>query len=119
MKEERVFWTIKEVASYLNIKPSTLYSWSREGGIPHYRMGRILRFRREDIDAWVEGHRKEAKGQEKKAEAILRGVSGRGEDIDHLVKKTIAQVKGNLYTSSHRETRPIKGLGKEVEDGIV
>ncbi|NLW36664.1 MAG: helix-turn-helix domain-containing protein, partial [Syntrophorhabdus aromaticivorans] len=40
----REYLTIQQVADYLSIKPSSLYSKIAE--IPHYRIGRLLRFRK-------------------------------------------------------------------------
>lgn len=36
-----------------------------------------------------------------------------------FVKKTIAEVKENRYTSSHGKSDQDKGLGREVEDGTL
>jgi len=49
--------TPKQVAGYLQISPRTVYSrWEKLGGL---RIGRTLRFRKEDIDALFRKKEKE------------------------------------------------------------
>ncbi len=45
---------IGEVARYLQVRRPTIYRWIREGRIPALRVGTRWRFRKEDIDWWVE-----------------------------------------------------------------
>lgn len=47
--------TIDEVASYLKLPKSTLYSWHhrKEGPIP-FKLGKHLRYRATDVEAWLE-----------------------------------------------------------------
>jgi|TARA_B100002003_G_scaffold250329_1_gene289421 excisionase family DNA binding protein len=46
--------TIDELAGYLKVRPATLYGWRHEGsGPPGVKVGRAVRFRREDVDAWI------------------------------------------------------------------
>ena len=46
--------TIQEVSTYLGIPVATLYQWRYQGTGPRVaRMGRHLRYRIEDVDAWV------------------------------------------------------------------
>jgi excisionase family DNA binding protein len=45
---------IKEVAAYLKINQATAYHWAQAGRLPGIKIGRIWRFRREDIDAWLD-----------------------------------------------------------------
>jgi len=113
------YLTINEVSQYLNVKACTIYSWVKRDEIPHYRLGKLLRFKKGDIDNWMERHREGVNVVEKKARVILKAMDRPIADVNHLVKKTIAQVKGNRYILPHRETRPIKGLRKEVEDGTL
>ena len=115
----REFLTIDELSEYLNIKKSTLYTMVENNEIPHYRIGRLLRFRADDVETWMESHRKEAVDTNKKARTALKAITKPRMDIDSLLKKTIDEVRGNRYTSSHRETRPIKDLRKEVFDGTL
>ncbi|MGH8629365.1 MAG: helix-turn-helix domain-containing protein [Burkholderiales bacterium] len=45
--------TAGEVARLLNVSAKKIYRMSQLGTIPHVRLGGSLRFRREDIQAWV------------------------------------------------------------------
>jgi excisionase family DNA binding protein len=45
--------TTREAAQYLKISLPTLHRRVREGEIPYFRIGRALRFRVEDLDAFV------------------------------------------------------------------
>jgi excisionase family DNA binding protein len=99
MVENEGFWSIKEVSEYLNIRQSTLYCWAKTGEIPHYKLGKIIRFKRADIDVWMENHKREGISVDKKVRGILRGMNRPIADINHLVKKTIEQTKGVKYNS--------------------
>ena len=46
-------WDIKRVSQYLGIKRSTLYAMIEKREIPHYRIGRLARFKQAEIDAWL------------------------------------------------------------------
>ena len=48
---ENSLMDIKQVAAYLQINEATAYSWAQDGKLPGIKMGRIWRFRREDIEA--------------------------------------------------------------------
>jgi excisionase family DNA binding protein len=51
---KKEFLSIKDLSEYLGIKPKTLYSWVSKGVLPHYRMQGVIRFKRKDIDKWIE-----------------------------------------------------------------
>jgi excisionase family DNA binding protein len=44
---------IKELTLYLKIKEKTLYSLVAKGLIPCYRVNRLVRFRKDEIDQWI------------------------------------------------------------------
>ena len=46
-----------EVAQYLNCSISTVRRLVMNSRIPHFRLGKLVRFRRSDIDAWLSHHR--------------------------------------------------------------
>jgi excisionase family DNA binding protein len=45
--------TVKEVAEYLRVHPSTVYRLLKERKIPAFLIGSDWRFNREQIDAWM------------------------------------------------------------------
>jgi len=51
----------EEAAEYLGIKKSTLYDWVLQRKIPHTKIGRLLKFRIEDLDRWIDKRTKEEK----------------------------------------------------------
>jgi excisionase family DNA binding protein len=51
------FMTTEEVLEYLQVNLRTVYRLIKAGRIPAVRVGRQWRFRRRDIDAWLESQR--------------------------------------------------------------
>lgn len=46
--------SIEEAADYLGVKTSTVRSWIKNKGMPHYRVGgKLLKFKRSEIDEWI------------------------------------------------------------------
>jgi len=46
--------TIKEVAELLRIGEKTAYTMAKDGKLPGFKVGGQWRFRRADIDAWIQ-----------------------------------------------------------------
>ena len=46
--------TLKEVAEYLKITEKTAYRLTAEGKIPGFKVGGAWRFKREEIESWIE-----------------------------------------------------------------
>ena len=55
--EQRAFLTTEEVLGYLNTTPRTIYRLIKTGELPAIRIGRQWRFRRADLDAWIDRQR--------------------------------------------------------------
>ncbi len=53
IQSERLL-TIEQVANYLQLPKSTVYTYAQRGSIPAFKVGRNWRFKREDIEAWLE-----------------------------------------------------------------
>ena len=51
----------QDVARILKVAKVTPYAWARKNIIPHYRIEGIIRFKLEDIKAFVEKRRVEKK----------------------------------------------------------
>ena len=45
--------TVSEVAEYLRVNPQTVYRKAKAGELPAVRIGRAIRFRRSELDAWL------------------------------------------------------------------
>ena len=45
--------TIDELAVIIKVKKSTIYQWVHLRLIPYIKVGRLLRFREEDIQKWL------------------------------------------------------------------
>jgi len=45
--------SVDEIAAYLGIKRDTVYKWISEKKMPAHRMGRLWKFRKEEVDEWV------------------------------------------------------------------
>ena len=54
---EEAFLTTEEVLEYLQVNLRTVYRLIKAGKIPAVRVGRQWRFRKRDIDAWLESQR--------------------------------------------------------------
>jgi excisionase family DNA binding protein len=52
-----VFMTAEEVLEYLQVNLRTVYRLIKAGKIPAVRVGRLWRFRKKDIDAWLDTQR--------------------------------------------------------------
>ena len=52
----RILFTQKEAAAYLGTTVGTLNTWRHSGKdtIPYVRWGNRIRYRKEDLDAWIE-----------------------------------------------------------------
>ena len=116
---ESGFLTINEASNYLGIKTSTLYSMVGRKEIPHYRIGRLIKFTKADLDAFMQERRVDRIDIERKARRILTSACNPKIDVGTLVKKTVAEVRRNRYTSSHGKPDRVKGLGKEASHGAL
>jgi excisionase family DNA binding protein len=47
-------WTVRDVAHYLNCSPQAVYQWAARRELPCLQVGTLRRFRRSDVDAWLE-----------------------------------------------------------------
>ncbi len=45
--------TIEEVAKYLRVSERTVYDWAQKGEIPSGKIGTVWRFKRDEIERWV------------------------------------------------------------------
>ncbi|UDY35524.1 helix-turn-helix domain-containing protein [Dermatobacter hominis] len=54
---EPEWMTSAEASTYLGITPRTLYGFIDRGELPAYRIGRVIRLQRHEVEAFVEACR--------------------------------------------------------------
>jgi excisionase family DNA binding protein len=96
--------TVNALSQRLQIKPSTLYAWARQGKIPCRKIHGLVRFDPIEIDRWLASFSPTPSvppeiGKRRKDHA----------DLDRL----IASAKRAVYTSGHGETITPSPTGKE------
>jgi excisionase family DNA binding protein len=102
-------WDIGRLAQYLGIKRSTLYTMVEQKEIPHYRIGRLARFRQSEIDEWLAKKRCQIGTRVRNGRVLSHSPNT---DAKRIVQKVIDQVRLQGYTCVG-ESDHIKGLGKE------
>ena len=61
----------------------------------------MIRFKKEEIDTWMDDHREKGIDSDKKAKEILKKIRSPKMDVDSVVKKVIEEVKGSRYNLNH------------------
>src|SRR6476660_9658978 len=84
------YLNIAALAERLLVKRSTLYAWAEQGMIPHVKLGRLLRFDPDEIETWLQNHRRE--GLPEPASPMRQRGTG---NVDVL----IAEAKRAVYTA--------------------
>ncbi len=54
MSDEITWLSTADAAKRLGVTPRTLYRFIDEGQVPGYRMGRVIRLKQADVDAFIE-----------------------------------------------------------------
>lgn len=47
--------SVEEIAEYLGINRDTVYKWIERKKMPAHKVGRLWKFKKSQIDRWVEG----------------------------------------------------------------
>lgn len=47
--------SVDEIGKYLGVSSDTVYRWIDKQNMPAHRMGRLWKFKKDQVDAWVEG----------------------------------------------------------------
>ena len=103
--------TIHDVAQWLTVKPCTLYLWVARGKIPALKIHGVIRFRRDDIEAWLTGCQIEQPSPLRPAEQRRHGI----DNVDAL----IAEAKRAVYTPCHGKPDQDRATRKGEPNGSV
>jgi len=52
---------VTQLSQLLSVRPMTLYGWIHDGTLPHYKIGRLVRFSEVQIQAWLNQKKKEGR----------------------------------------------------------
>ena len=114
------FLNVRQIGNYLGIKDSTVYSMVEEKRIPHYRVGRLVRFRKADVDEWMAGQKEAVVDVKVEAKKVLRSIEKKSDlDVDRIMKKVVEQSNKKGYNAPQEKPGVIKGLGTEVKHGTL
>lgn len=61
MTDTEKLWTTEQAGEFLNIPAATLIKWRSTGAnnLPYVKIGHAVRYRRQDLDRWLDAHLKE------------------------------------------------------------
>ena len=54
MTEDR-WLSVVEIAEYLGVRRETVYKWLERKDMPAHKVGRLWKFKRDEVDQWVRG----------------------------------------------------------------
>jgi excisionase family DNA binding protein len=108
---DEVFLTTEEVLEYLQVNLRTVYRLIKAGKIPAVRVGRQWRFRKRDIDAWLDSQRTQS-GSGAAAATVPASRHGRARvlvvddeaSIRDLLSKTLALAEYDVDTAADAST---------------
>jgi excisionase family DNA binding protein len=71
-------WSMDDLAAFLGVPVATIYDWRVDGKGPvGIRVGRHVRFTRQDVTAWVDAQRETRPGEQRPGESAPRRTGGR------------------------------------------
>ena len=56
---EQRYYDLQQAAAYLGLSVKTIYKWAERRSMPAYKVGRVWRFDREELDRFVKGEEHE------------------------------------------------------------
>jgi excisionase family DNA binding protein len=105
--------TLKDVSEYLKIAEKTLYGYVQKGMIPGIKIGSAWRFRKAEIDAWLEDQRKLTEQSTRtRAAKVKKKVSesrGVGEQECRGAGVSGSRSAGERASRRHSDTPPTGG----------
>ena len=101
---------VKDVSAWLKLKPSTLYLWVVQRKIPALKIHGVIRFRRDEIEAWLGGCQIEH--LDRSQSAVRRS---RSSDVDTI----IAAAKAEVYNPTRGNPDQDRATRKGEHRGTV
>ena len=84
--------TVEQLATYLQLNPHTIYRKAQAGEIPAIRIGKVLRFKKNIIDAWLRlsslsWSQKDRKKMRRRGEQFAKSENLSESDVLKAIKK--------------------------------
>jgi len=76
---ENGFLNVREASQYLGVKPPSLYAMVEKKEIPHYRIGRLIKFKKVDLDAFMQEHRVDCIDIDRETRRVFKQHEARGQ----------------------------------------
>ena len=52
-RPDDAYLSVEQVAAYLGVSKDTVYSWRTAKRMPAHRLGRLWKFKKDEVDGWV------------------------------------------------------------------
>ena len=66
--------TIEEVARYLRVSDRTVYDWAQKGEIPAGKIGTVWRFKKSEVENWVNARLSSDSGKQSESQIQVRNI---------------------------------------------
>ena len=79
--------SVDEITEYLGVSRDTIYNWISTRGMPAHRVGRLWKFKKDAVDAWIESGAANTAGEPERDATQDDDTPGSGEGSVHRNKK--------------------------------
>jgi excisionase family DNA binding protein len=69
---------VDEIAAYLGVKRDTVYKWIERRKLPAHKVGRLWKFRKDEVDEWVLSKNARSQTRQKTAAENSSEISKKG-----------------------------------------
>jgi len=66
--------SVEEIAGYLGVSKDTIYGWITKRDLPAHKVGRLWKFKSDEVDSWVRAGKASDEGNERS----MSGAKDRG-----------------------------------------
>ena len=73
--------TAKQVSELIEVKPSTVYQWVHLELIPYVKIGRCVRFKKDELFRWIDKNHRKERVSFKSVEKTLRKTASKQKDL--------------------------------------
>jgi excisionase family DNA binding protein len=113
----KILLTVEELAKYLKIKPDTIYKKVKRGELPAIKLGKIVRFPKELIDAWIlEEAQKTQVAFRKRVKEVQKEVNEARTAIESKVDEAIKEVRKKAKIATKVVQHDVNELIDEVKN---